>query len=124
MAATAASTASSYYHPSRKKEGKQKICFFLIIEEKLPQKPSSLAGFSSNLIGQNWITGPPAKEAENAYYEGKCESQDGFKSVIIHPLGIEWRVGILATQTPGVQLARKAMGAVSGNSDATVVCLV
>lgn len=33
-------------------------------------------------------------------------------------------VGILATQTPGVPLARKTMGAMSGNSDATVVHLV
>lgn len=37
-------------------------------------------------------------------------SQDGFKSVIIHPMGLGWRMDILLTQSTEVPLAKKAMG--------------
>lgn len=56
--------------PSRKKEeGKKKIGFPLILKEKLSQKPPVTS--SLNLIGQNWVTWPTAREAGKMYTRKK-----------------------------------------------------
>lgn len=110
MAATDVNMASSYYHPSRnKEEGKQKICFPLTTKETLSQEtPSRL------LLKPHWSElGHMATCKggwENVDQEGEYKSQDGFRTVTIHALGVECKLGILATQTNRVVLARKKKG--------------
>lgn len=125
VAATAATIASSYYHSDRKKEeGTQKICFPFIREEKLSQKLHSRPLFKPYWSELGHMTTCKGG-CENVYQEEEFKSQDGFTSVITHPPGIEWRVGILPTQTFRVLLARKRMG-MNGNKPlfVTIICFL